>query len=459
MLVAITAIIHVLINHPMAVGAYPLLTLFEWMAWKRQDSELDRLTHRMAFIVFVITTTVGAMTGVGIWLSTSIVAPFAIASLLRVFFWQWFVEWLVFVTEVLLIMAYYLSWQRLSGHRGKRLHLALGGTLSVFSWLTMALIVAILGFMMNSGQWGQDRGFLSAVFNPLYIPQLAFRTTFAMTTAGLFVWFCISFLTKQQPELRTRTVGLTAKWTLAWLPACVASAIWYWQAVPASMRANADVGAFTQAFANWYADFGRILVAVTCVIFGTALVGVLRPRIVQRAWLLVPFVLAAWLLGHFERVREFIRKPYVIAGYMYSNGVRVEELPILQRDGILHHATFTSVHKVTKENRIEAGREVFRLACTRCHTTNGMNSVVANFRRLYGDDPWDAEQMTSFLFGMHLTRTYMPPFPGSPAEADALVAYLKTLQAGQVGRPQRQKYTCQLHLNRAYSVYGTHDAA
>lgn len=428
MLVAITAILHVLINHPMAVGAYPLLTLFEWIGWRRHDPEWDALTHRLVTIVFVITTSIGALTGVGIWLSTSIVAPFAIASLLRVFFWQWFVEWLVFVSEVILIMAYYLSWKRLSSVRGKPWHIALGALLSVFSWLTMALIVAILGFMMNSGSWGQNRAFADAVFNPLYIPQLAFRTTFAMTTAGLFVWFCIPFVTRQQPSLRTRAVRLAAWWTLGWLPLCAVAAMWYWDAVPASMRLHADVALFTQAFSQWYTMFGRILAVTMSVILLTALVGVWRPGHVPRYWLFVPFLLAAWLLGHFERVREFIRKPYVIAGYMYSNGVRVSELPVLQRDGILPYAAYASVRQVNSQNQLQAGREVFRLACTRCHTTHGINSVVDNFRRMYGDQPWDREQLSGFLLGMHLTRTYMPPFPGNAAEADALAAYLKSLQ-------------------------------
>jgi len=428
MLIAITAIIHVLINHPMAVGAYPLLTLFEWYGWERKDPAWDELTHRIVFIVFVITTTLGALTGVGIWLTTSIVAPFAIASLLRVFFWQWFTEWLVFVSEVVLIMAYYLTWKRFSEGRRKKLHIALGATLSIFSWLTMALIVAILGFMMNSGEWSGDRGFFSAVFNPLYIPQLAFRTTFAMTTSGLFVWFCICFVAKKSPELRAKAVRIAAIWTLSWLPLCAAAAVWYWQAVPASMRANADVGAFTQAFSNWYGMFGKILIATVAVILATAAIGAWKPKAVPRFALLIPFVLAAWLLGHFERVREFIRKPYVIAGYMYSNGVRVTELPVLQRDGMLPYATYASVHKVTKDNKLEAGREIFKLACSRCHTTNGVNSVLANLERMYGEGPWDAEQIAGFLFGMHLTRTYMPPFPGNAAEADSLAWYLKSLQ-------------------------------
>jgi mono/diheme cytochrome c family protein len=435
MLIALTAIIHVLINHPLAVGAYPLLTLFEWWGYRRNDAEWDQLTRKIVFVVFIITTSLGALTGVGIWLTTSVVAPFAIGSLLRVFFWQWLTEWLVFVAEVVLIMCYYLTWGRMVEGRAKRLHIGIGGLLSVFSWLTMALIVAILGFMMSSGAWTTDQSFFSAVLNPLYVPQLAFRTAFSMTTSGLFVWFCICFLTAGRVELRARAVRLASGWSLFWLPFCAASAMWYWRAVPRAMKVNADVALLTQAFSKWHSTFLLIIALTVSLIAVYVLAGLFKPRLVPRFALLLPFFLAAWLLGHFERVREFIRKPYVIAGYMYSNGVRVSEMPVFQRDGILPYATYMSQRQVTSSNRWEAGRDVFMLTCSRCHTTNGVNAVSAKLTNMLGKQEWTEQRLTNFILGMHLTRTYMPPFPGSPAEAEALAGYLKSLQPGRSTQP------------------------
>ena len=142
----------------------------------------------------------------------------------------------------------------------------------------------------------------------------------------------------------------------------------------------------------------------------------------------MPFVLSIWLLGHFERVREFIRKPYVIADYMYANGVRVSALPVYQRDGILPYATYSAVKQATAANALVAGHEVFMLTCSRCHTTAGMNNVITKFEHLYGREPWDHEALVGFIQGMHLTRTYMPPFPGNEAEASALATYLRSLQ-------------------------------
>ena len=94
-LIATIAILHVLINHGLAVGMMPLVAAMEWYGHKKQDPRWDRLAYKILFFCFLITTTVGALTGVGIWFSVSLVNPYSIASLIRVFFWAWFTEWLV----------------------------------------------------------------------------------------------------------------------------------------------------------------------------------------------------------------------------------------------------------------------------------------------------------------------------------------------------------------------------
>ena len=134
-------------------------------------------------------------------------------------------------------------------------------------------------------------------------------------------------------------------------------------------------------------------------------------------------------LGTFERIREFIRKPYVIADYMYANGLLKEDYPLYQRDGVLPHSSFTSTPRVTERNKLEAGKNVFLIACTRCHTTGGINSILTNFENMYGKDkPFDDVAMKAYVKGMHNVRAYMPPFPGNDIELDALVAYIKSLK-------------------------------
>jgi len=428
MLMAVIAIVHVMINHPLAVGAWPLIALLEWWGWRRKDKQLDQVLYRITFVLFVITTTFGALTGVGIWLTAALIAPFGIGSLLRVFFWAWFSEWIVFVSEIGLMLVYFLMWKRWSEGVMKKLHIGVGVTLGICSWLTMAIIVAVLGFMMGTGNWSVDRSFFSAMFNPLYVPQLLFRTSIAMMTAGLMVWFLLYFFTKEAVEVRRRAVRLVSVWVLAWVPFVAVGAVWYWGRVPAPMQANLDVALMTQRFMAWYDSFLVVVAVALGIVLLIALAGLLRPKLIPRYLLLVPFVFGLGTLGYFERVREFIRKPHVVADYMYSNGVTMTELPVFQRDGILTYATYASHRTVTEANKVEAGRDVYMIACSRCHTTNGVNNVLNKYRNLYGDEPWDPTVMTAFVSTMHNTRTYMPPFPGNPAEAEALVAFLKDLQ-------------------------------
>ncbi len=428
LLIGIIAGLHVLINHPLAVGIYPLICVMEYIGIRKNWRELDQLAYKITFVVFIITTTVGALTGVGIWLVTSLAAPFAIGSLLRVFFWGWFAEWLVFISEVVLIMIYFLTWKRWQEGPKKWLHLKFGIALSIMSWFTMALIVAILAFMMDSGGWTEKRTFLSAFFNPVYLPQLAFRTTYAFMAAGFFALFCAYFFTKHGTRLREWIISFCCRWALFSTLACAIAGCLYLAFIPQAMKENTGVALLTMQFVQWQGKF-TVLLIVTGLSFAVlGFWGFLEPKRFPRWAMIVPLFLSVWLLGHFERVREFIRKPFIISNYMYSNGIRKDEVAMLQYEGMLKHATYVKTSEITEANMVSAGKDVFTISCSRCHTTDGLNGVIGKFSTMYGPGEWDAAAMTAFLGTMHVSRPYMPPFPGSDKEAAALVAYIQSLR-------------------------------
>lgn len=432
LLFGLMAVVHVLINHGLAVGLAPLVVLLEWVGRRTGDARWDDFAKRLLFTAFLITTSLGALTGVGIWVVASLVNPMAIGSLIRVFFWAWFSEWIVFVTEVGLILAYYLTWDRWQGAR-KGLHLALGAGLAVASWLTMAIIVAILGFMMDTGDWAAAPSFVRGVLNPIYLPQLAFRTPTAMALAGLYALFLSYFLLDRGDAFRRSVIRLVGGWVMGWAPLVMGAAFIYWSVVPEAGIGNLPVAMATQAFADWYRTLGWIIAGSGVALVLTAAWALALPRWMPRAWLLVPAVLATGMMGMFERVREFVRKPDVIEAYLYANGVRHADLPLLRQEGLLAYATYVPFHEVTEQNRLEAGRQVFRLACTRCHTVDGVNGMPAKLTGLYGPAPWDEAAVSAYLGNMHNTRYYMPPFPGSDVEREALAAWLVTLD----GVPER----------------------
>jgi mono/diheme cytochrome c family protein len=114
---------------------------------------------------------------------------------------------------------------------------------------------------------------------------------------------------------------------------------------------------------------------------------------------------------------------------MYANGILVDEYPLYQQSGLLKNSPYSSISEITEENKLKAGEEVFNLACTRCHTTHGINSVVVKFEKMYGtENPLNIEAMKVYMESMHNVRYYMPPFPGNKSELNALAWYIQHQQ-------------------------------
>jgi len=310
----------------------------------------------------------------------------------------------------------------------KTAHIRIGMALGLMSWLTMAIITAVLGFMMNPGSWPQQQDLLAGFLNPAYIPQLLFRTSAAMMMAGsLALALCTAF-TAKGTELRTEAVKAFAGWTLFWtLPLCIWALV-YFQAIPTEMMVNVPVAFATQAGIGSYNLLLQLTLAVGLIGVGFSLWGLLKPARAHSLVWIVPFVCVSLLVSQFERTRQFIRKPYVLAYYMYSNGVRPHESAYLVKTGLLANSAWVSNRTISAENRIQAGREVFLLACSRCHTLNSANSVTANLSRMYPHQTWNPEAIDTYIRNINGARSYMPPFPGTAAERAALAAYLAKLQ-------------------------------
>ncbi|MFN4080839.1 MAG: c-type cytochrome [Saprospiraceae bacterium] len=469
-LIAAIAILHVFINHALAVGFIPYITWLEQKgvinAGKNQITDLawDNLVYQKMKVAFIITTTIGAMTGVGIWFSAALVSPASIGSLIRVFYWAWFIEWIVFVTEVILILIYFLTWKNSNTSLNAKVrHIKFGWFLSIFSWITMAIIVAILGFMMDPGNWNTNHSLLSGLTNPIYLPQLLFRTPTAMLVAGVFGMALTTLFAPKGSEIRFRAIKYAGQWIMGWTPLVVLGAIYYWSVMPEAMKENMSTAVGTMQFAQYYNLLKYFIVAAASISIPLALFAWLAPRRIQLTHVVIPCFFVFGFLGIFERVREFIRKPYVIGNYMYSNLLREEDYPLYKRDGILPYMTYTSVSEITDENKLAAGKDIFMNTCSRCHTANpeGVNSITYVFERMYGfGQPLDEGSMRAYIPNMHHGRTYMPPFPGNKKELDALVAYIKYVQQTGESLEGAQTYGVSVNpLNSATAVSRNIEAA
>lgn len=426
LVIAINAIIHVLITHSFAVGMFPLIVLVEWWAYRNDRPDWDELAYKILFVCFIVMTSIGALTGVGIWFTTSVVGPFAIGSLIRVFYFAWFTEWGFFTTELALLLLYFLLWKRMRGPR-KLAHIRIGIALSVASWFTLSIVTGILGFMMDPGNWLYDVRFWSGFFNRTFVPQMMFRTAIAPAIAGSLALALAHAFTKKGTALRVQATRVFSGWTLFWLLPTVIWGLIYYRAIPVAMHGNLPVAMGTLAYAKEFGTLVRITVGAIAVVALASLWGVLQPRRATLVAWMVPVVLLAGLLSYFERARQFVRKPYVIGYYMYSNGIRVPDVPYLLKTGLLANSAWTLTKEVTEQNKIDAGRDVYMLTCSRCHTIDGVNSVRRRLASLYPHEQWQASSIEQFLENIHGAGPYMPPFVGTVAERGALAAYLASL--------------------------------
>ena len=167
----------------------------------------------------------------------------------------------------------------------------------------------------------------------------------------------------------------------------------------------------------------------TQIVLADALTGVF-------AWLgivLLVAVSAFAFFGGYERLREGVRKPFLIHDYMYSNGLKVEEIERINADGFASVSGW--VARAPADDPVARGEQIYRAQCASCHTIDGYQGI----RELLPDP----DMALGVLFLMQeqglvyaeaepgapvekseLDYPYMPPFVGNDEEMEALSLYL-----------------------------------
>jgi mono/diheme cytochrome c family protein len=144
----------------------------------------------------------------------------------------------------------------------------------------------------------------------------------------------------------------------------------------------------------------------------------------QESGLIVAVTIAFFGLGATgvtEWVREAVRKPYIIYGYMYSNGIRVADADRIATQGILQTAKWVSVRDPQDADWKRVGFEIFRSECRSCHTVDGYNGIRLMVKG------WREDFVDYQLQHLNELKGFMPPFIGTPAERRALARWLAYL--------------------------------
>jgi hypothetical protein len=426
MVIGCNAVLHVIISHGIAIGAFAMTVLGEikfgelghnagvypeWQEFRRGF---------LRFAVFTITI-VGAVTGTGIWFTTLALAPHGISSMLRVFFWAWFFEYFTFLGEIVLLIILYFTWDYFLKKNKRILVKLLAGY--VFLSLTSAVaITGNLGFMLTPGSWVREHGFWNAFLNPTFLPQLVSRVSFAFTLGSIIMMCAVIFWGRD--SFRAGAVRLYGKILLCSLSLLSVTLLIYYSIVPQSFSGQIPFAVLTSHFSRYpvLLSAGNVLMLLIILACSfSALFGSVRVTSV----LVIPAFLAiAISVAQFERVREFIRGPYLVPGHMYVSGILLSEMPMLKANGMT--ATSPWFKSVYAKDETSRGAYLFAQNCMACHTITGINGIN---ERLEGRT---LDGIHVIIGHTHELVPFMPPFAGSENERTVLAGYLFRLTAGKI---------------------------
>ena len=428
-LIAVVATLHVVVAH-FAVGGGLVLAVLETSAVRRGDRTMRDLVKRSSMILLLLSTVFGAISGVGIWFTIGVVHPAATSALIHTFVWAWATEWALFLLEVVTALTWVATWEKVS----PRTHLLLIWLYAFAAFMSLVVIQGILGFMLTPGAFPSTASFRDGFLNPTYLPGVLFRSGVCLALAA--AWIAFAALREQDRAARARLVRiLGAVGTLGLVVATAGWLVWE-KALPESVqRLFLGEKPLLAALATGRTHTFRILlVAALLALLVTAL-----PRLQSWPVAVLALVASAGVLAGYERVREGVRKPWVIAEQMFSNGVLLTELDALNEKGILSKAVWATKEAGGRE--VPLGEAVFRAECSSCHTRDGYLGIrsiasamdaefAAMFLTALRDDGanWKARAEGK---DVRPDYPFMPPFVGTDVEIEALAGWLASLNAPQ----------------------------
>jgi cytochrome bd ubiquinol oxidase subunit I len=431
--IGLIAIFHVMISH-FAVGGGLYLPLTEHKALREGRKDWLEILRKHAKFFLVLTGVFGAVSGVGIWFAIGLTHPEGTSALIHNFVFGWAMEWVFFMLELTTAAVYYYTWGRIPN----QLHLKIGYFYAFTSFFTLFIINGILTFMLFPGKpWlevagtGQEASrFWQAFFNPTFWPSLGLRCMACVSLAGVWALLSCSRINgDDQPQLKTSMVRWSAKWLLPSFLTLPLFFGWYLWEVPESQRALLQLGISTIS-SGVFSQLTRasfIVMSSSIVVVAVVYLFAWRsPRDLAIPHAIGVLFLALCATGSTEYAREMLRKPYVIGGYMYSNGVRKTAVAKNNENGYL--ATTPWIAKTTPElENMARGEAMFRGQCMSCHTRDSYRSMT---RLLAGRNRETIGNLLKILHEYALEspyRKFMPPLVGTPAEIDSLADYLTVI--------------------------------
>ena len=166
-LMAVISILHVYVAH-LAVGGGMYLWLTDLKSSRENDQELVNFLREHTWFFLLLTMVFGAVTGVGIWFTISLINPSGTSVLIHNFVFAWAIEWVFFLVEIVSLLVYYYRFDRLDIAARQRIAFIY----FMSAWLSLFAVNGILSFMLTPGKWIETQNFWHGFFNPSFSVHL-----------------------------------------------------------------------------------------------------------------------------------------------------------------------------------------------------------------------------------------------------------------------------------------------
>jgi mono/diheme cytochrome c family protein len=280
----------------------------------------------------------------------------------------------------------------------------------------------------------QNGSFWSAFFNPTYWPALLFRFGLSLCLAGMFGLITAGAI--KHEDTRETMVRFCAQWICLPFVLMLLGAIWYVAALPEDIRAlmqraTDDIRPFVRSFL----DAAPVLFLAGMFLF------IRLPRKAYPPYVAVVLVLGLISAGSFEFIRETSRRPWLIYGHMYSNGITAQDGQRMNAEGILATSGWARLRgglidaavqdtpgtallsSLSPPGRAQFGRFIYLQQCSSCHGLGGPRLDL--LPRVKGRG---AQGVAALLAAQGIISAYMPPFFGTDEERLFFAQWLAELE-------------------------------
>ncbi|WP_419678299.1 c-type cytochrome [Aliarcobacter lanthieri] len=422
-IMGITGTIHILASHT-SVGAALLFAFLAHKAYKEDRPELYEYMKKYGMFLLIFSYVVGSITGPGIWYTATAASPRGISALIHNFVWVWATEWVFFVFEVVGVFALVYFINKID----RKTHLKLTYAFALASVGTLFLIIGIISFMMWPGNdaFYQTGSVSDAFFGLTTFPHLFLRIGFMIMMSGVIGLIITTSLSdKELKNELIRKMGITSFIGGFITVICF---MWYMTTLPDNAKLLLEM------YMPDIMTTKLILVVIFSLYFGIAL---LKPNFINRPIAVVMlFVVAIFGLWPGEKLRESIRKPYVVGQYVYSNQIMGREVPgknikneidIIEKNGLLKVNPWIPdrLKIITDKNRLEVGELLTKIACSNCHSLEITGKYRPLFEKMNG---WDKDTIKSYMQFSLATGAvpYMPKISLPEEEFDAMATWIES---------------------------------